>query len=78
MNKEEAKDLYEGKFFYEIVKNSFDRVTLFGPFDNIRYLTYLDHYDGTDKEKYKFCQVVDGKIVETFTEDQILVTDRKL
>ena len=69
MNKEEAKKLYEGKHFYEIVKPISGGIQLFGPFDSIRYAR--DTSDG-------FVQVVDGNIVAFFTKDEILVTDRIL
>lgn len=79
---------YEGKFFYEIVKPISGRnaglIQLAGPFDNIYYAE--PSRDSQEKivrlfpkkDKYKFVQVVGGTIVQAFTEEEILVTDRKL
>jgi len=68
MTKEE-KALYEGKFFYEVVKVKKGRnagtIQLFGPFDNIYYVS---PYAGASP-KLKFMQVIDGKPVQAFTED---------
>jgi hypothetical protein len=67
--REEAKKLYEGKFFYEIVKVKAGRhagtIQLFGPFDNILYANPIDK---DVKSEYKYCQVVDGKVVAAFKE----------
>jgi hypothetical protein len=83
MTKENAKKLYEGKFFYEIVKVKAGRhagtVQLFGPFDNIYYLS--DHVKNDvshELSKFKFVQVIEGRPTVCFTEEEILVTDRKL
>lgn len=77
MNKEEAKKLYEGKYFYEIIKPISGRwagyIQLAGPFDNIYYASHIN-----GESKYKFVQVIDGKPVQAFTEEEILVTDRIL
>lgn len=71
-SREKVKQLYEGKYFYEIVKPQSGRfagtITLFGPFDDILYKS-----DGTG-----FVRVVDGVVVVTFKEEEILVTDRLL
>lgn len=87
MNSDEAKNLYEGKFFYEIVKPKSGRyagyIQLHGPLDNIFYATRklmtadLLWINGEPKE-YKFVQVIDGKPVAAFTNEEILVTDREL
>ena len=88
--KEEARKLYEGKFFYEIVKVKYGRnagtIQLFGPFDNIYYVNKVLPKDVSDRivkqdeegKEYKFVQVVDGRPVQAFTAEEILVTDRKL
>lgn len=76
MNKEESKKLYEGKFFYEIVKVKAGRmagtIQLFGPFDNIHYA----NEEATGKPG--FVQVVNKKPVMFFEINEILVTDRIL
>lgn len=84
--KEEAKKLYEGKFFYEIVKPKSGGIQLFGPFDNIFYVNKVLPKDVSDRvvsknendKEYKFVQVIDGRPTVAFTEEEILVTDRKL
>jgi hypothetical protein len=89
VTKDEAKALYEGKFFYEIVKPKTGGIQLFGPFDNIYYTepavdNRFDHLrrtwstDAAPQKRYKFVQVIDGRPVVAFTEEEILVTDRKL
>lgn len=84
---EKAKELYEGKFFYEIADGDYCGQSckmLFGPLDTIRYLSPAAHTDktldgsGPIDVKYKFGQVIDGKLVQVFKENEILVTDRKL
>ena len=67
MSKAEADRLYKGKFFYEIVNGKPE-----GPYDNILYVS--KHSKG----KYAFVQVIDGKPVQAFTKDQILVTTKRL
>ena len=78
ISKKEAKKLYEGKFFYEIVKITSGRnagtIQLFGPFDNILYTVGAESRDTLSG----FAQVVDGKAVAFFKQEEILVTDRKL
>jgi hypothetical protein len=66
--------LYNNKFFYEVVKYD-DYIKLIGPFDNIRYAVDADTGEET---YYKFVQIIDGMPVQVFTEEQILVTERKL
>jgi hypothetical protein len=87
MTRNEAKKLYEGKFFYEIVKpKNTGGIQLFGPFDNIFYINRDLPKDVTDRilprnedgKEYVFVQVVDGKPTVAFTQEEILVTDRKL
>lgn len=88
MNVKEARKLYEGKYFYEIIKPMSGRfaglIQLAGPFDNIRYVnedarsTKTFSTDASPAPKIKFVQVVDGKIVASFQENEILVTDRVL
>ncbi len=72
MSKEEAKALYEGKYFYEVVKDA-DHIKLLGPFDNIYFTNPCPNEDG-----YKYLQVVDGIPKQAFKDEEILVTDRKL
>lgn len=74
MTKEEAKDLYEGKYFYEIVRREDDEITLVGPFDNIFYASVA----GQEMTGKHFVQVIDGIPRQFFTEDEILVIDRIL
>lgn len=80
--KEEAKQLYEGKFFYEIVKvkkgKNAGTIQLFGPFDNIFFTVPLPEEHARYAGPYKYVQVIDGKPVQAFSEEEILVTDRKL
>jgi hypothetical protein len=81
ISKEEAKKLYDGKFFYEIVKSRTveDSIQLLGPYNNIYYATSdINSQDEKTNSIYKFVQVIDGKIIQAFTEWEILVTDRKL
>jgi hypothetical protein len=86
MTKDEAKKLYKGKFFYEIVKPHSGGIQLFGPFDNIYYVNRDLPREVTDRivprneegKEYAFVQVIDGRPTVAFTQDQILVTDRKL
>jgi hypothetical protein len=71
-----SKDLYEGKFFYEIMPEKYRgndksvNLTLIGPLDNIRYISSKG-----GPGDYKFVQVVDGKPVRAFRADEILVTE---
>lgn len=74
--KVDNKHLYEGKYFYEIVKPKTGGIQLFGPFDNIYYATTIG--DEESNFKIKYVQVIDDKPVAAFTEEEILVTDRKL
>jgi len=79
--KEEAQKLYEGKFFYivDLVSYENETVTLSGPFDNIFFMTSQNNSLGEKSESpCKYAQVIDAKIVQIFTEKEILVTDRKL
>jgi hypothetical protein len=78
----EAKKLYEGKFFYEIVRqpaNKFgpEHLELHGPFDNIYFTTPRTDAIPNHPE-YKYLQVIDGSPRQAFTESEILVTDRRL
>ena len=71
---ENAKSEYEGKFFYEVLKGfSKDQITLIGPLETIRFVT-----PETANSEYKYAEVVEGVIRRVFSEDQILVTNRKL
>lgn len=72
VTKEGAGKLYEGKYFYEIVKPKSGRfvglIQLVGPLEDVRYKTDLTG----------FVQIIDDKIEASFTNEEILVTDRKL
>jgi hypothetical protein len=73
-DRELSAKLYNGKFFYEIVKipkceeYPLGKLELLGPFENIRYLSDMTG----------FAQVFDGQISVTYAHDEILVTDRRL
>lgn len=86
-SKEEAKALYEGKYFYEIVDGDYcgrPCKMLFGPLDTIRYIAPVAYtqksLDGSGPidPKYKFGQVIDGKLVQVFKENEILVSNKAL
>jgi hypothetical protein len=62
---------YKGKYFYRIERKA-DHIKFFGPLTNIRYLV-PDYYKDSS---HKFTEVIDGILVQTFTEDEILVTDK--
>lgn len=78
------KDLYDGKFFYEIIRLKDPRsIQLNGPIDNIHYCTEntkLSNFKGfsTDSSPYGFAQLINGTVVQFFREDEILVTDKEL
>lgn len=80
MNKEEAKALYEGKFFYEIVKTENPlELKLIGPFDNIYFANpNMPKQKTADGQEYEYLQVIDGTPRQAFTKEEILITDRKL
>ncbi len=68
-------DLYDGKFFYEIVRTEIPKeLTLVGPLYNIYYVSPLV----SEHNEYKFVQVINGKPVVAFRENEILVTDHIL
>lgn len=76
MSREEARKMYEGKFFYEVIKTGKEGLVLLnGPRDDIYYAAPVE----TEKEsEYKFLQVIDGRPVQAFKENEILVTMRRL
>lgn len=76
VTEEESQKLYEGKFFYKVVKSKSEEITLFGPLDDIYYARLIGNKESN--LKIKFIQVVDGQAVAAFTEEEILVTDHKL
>lgn len=79
--REELKSMYENKFFYEVVKPKTvnGTIQLFGPHDNILYTNPVKNSEGEEPNPiYKFVQVIDGRVVQAFTENEILVTDRVL
>lgn len=59
---------YEGKFFYEVIKTGPQEFKVIGPFENIYYIS----------NRPGFIQVIDGKPVAMFTEDEIYVTKTPL
>lgn len=86
------KNLYDGKYFYEVSKKrTVDGTTafvLYGPMSTIRYIS-KKNIAKTPKAKtiklggqpignYKYVQVVNGRIVQAFTEGEILVTTKPL
>lgn len=73
ISKEEAKELYEGKYFYEIVHEN-GTIRLHGPSDDIRYI----NKDVPNVPKYDFVKIVNHQPVAVYTKDQILITDRIL
>ena len=88
VTKEEAKKLYEGKFFYIVHDGNWSGESckmLFGPYDNILYAIdsglRVDKVSPTmfvESDKHKYAQVIDGKVVQMFENNEILVLDRKL
>jgi hypothetical protein len=74
MSKEEAKKLYEGKFFYEIMQTGPEEYRVFGPFDNIFYASKTPEAITKNGSDIEFLQVIDGKPVASFTKDEIYVT----
>lgn len=75
MNKDEAKELYQGKYFYEIVRSSVSsQLVLVGPIDTIRYISK----EAPGYKDFRFAQVINGNIVAVFKENEILVTDKVL
>lgn len=84
-SQKQARKLYEGKHFYEIVKTEDPKeIKLLGPFDNIYYANKelgrptLFSDDSKPNIDYDFVQVIDGIPVQAFTKQEILVTDRVL
>lgn len=73
-SKEEAKKLYEGKYFYEIVDAGEAGVNLVGPLDNIYFAVTQEGHPSP----YKFVEVIDGKPTRAFTENEILLTTLKI
>jgi len=67
MTSKQAKKLYKGKHFYEIVKMK-TYTKLYGPLDGIRYSADLTH----------FVEVIKGTPVRFFAKHVILITDRIL
>ena len=71
--------LYENKYFYEVVKtDKKDEFTLVGPFDNIRYAVQPPTTSKSDPSDIAYVQVIDGRVVQGFTYQEILVLDHKL
>jgi hypothetical protein len=60
--------LYKDKLFYEVIKKDTSEYIVVGPLPGIRYLS-----NGTG-----FAQIVRGKVVQKFDEDDILVTKKAL
>jgi hypothetical protein len=80
--KEESKNPYERKSFYIIKEHVNDEglpcKLLIGPRDDIYFCVLSDKMNGEEIGGYKYCQVIDGKIMQAFRENEILVTDRVL
>ena len=75
-----SKELYEGKYFYEVKDWKFAGKPcklLIGPFDNIRYVSKINS-KGHSINDYEFVQIVNGKPMVVYKENEILVTDRLL
>jgi len=70
------KDPYLEKYFYEVVSRAGNGLKLIGPLEDIYFV------NPTNKEfkenAYKYAQVVDGKIVQAFTKNEIYVTEKKI
>lgn len=71
---EEGRKHYLGKYFYEVVRVEERYLRLYGPLRGLYYLTHSVDGEGA----YVFVQVADCKIVASFTEKEILVSDRLL
>jgi hypothetical protein len=70
-----SKDPYKNKFFYEIeLSKELNRVMLVGPLDNIFFTVSQKN----TKNNYPYAQVIDGKLVNFFKKEEILVTNFKL
>lgn len=83
MNQEEAKNLYEGKYFYTLKHSQSEGIpfiALYGPLDNIYYIDKNSSQNPEIKitPKYAFCQVIDGQIKQVFLETEVLVLNYKL
>lgn len=75
MDKEMARTLYAGRFFYEIVKTEDpNELKLVGPLDTIRYTVPQEG----EENGYEFVQIIDGTIKAAFKKEEILVTMRRL
>lgn len=68
-------ELYKDKYFYEIVKVKNNRVELFGPCDDVFFTKTLDP---EEVNQYPYVQIINGKIIQAFTDKEILVTNRVL
>lgn len=77
VSKEQAKEAYEGKFFYVVVRSAVSgQLTLSGPDENIRYITPIE--ENPYHPTYRFARVIDGKIEQAFEEHQVVVTNKQL
>lgn len=77
MTNQEAKALYEGKYFYEVLGGSYlgkSCKMLFGPMDTI----YFANTKSGEESDLKYVQVINNKCVQAFRENEILVTDHIL
>lgn len=77
---EEWKEEYRNKLFFEVFHDAErDRVMFIGPRDDIRYTavnTYeARHGSGREATPIAFVQIVDGRIAQGFTKDEIIVLD---
>ena len=80
MAKKQVNKPYKGKYFYEVLVDGNYRgqtcKILHGPLDTIRYTTKSGQ--SRDSEVYPFVQIIDGKIIQAFKENEILVTNKIL
>lgn len=63
--------LYDGKFFYEVLKYP-DHIRLVGPLENIYYTVPAIFA----KSGFAFVQVMDAQVDRMFFESEILVIDK--
>jgi hypothetical protein len=80
MTKKQAGKLYKGKYFYEVRRknSSTNEFIVNGPMSTIRYISKAATKKLGYSMRYDFCQVINGKIVQVFTKDEILVTTKPL
>lgn len=78
---EESRTLYGGKFFYKVCHKEDSQgrwrgqYYLRGPLNNILYIT-----PGTSAHSrgYKFAEVINGRVLQVFNENEILVFSKEI